>query len=102
MVNSMTKGRRSDLNCEAMIMKTTITASPSASPRPEKVVRMSWTWPTNSTLTCAVRGSFLSAASRSLATVPRSRPSTAASTWAARWSWFRSIAIGPSERVTLL
>ena len=32
MVNSMTNGSRSDLNCEAMIMKTTITASPSARP----------------------------------------------------------------------
>ena len=37
-VKSMTKGRRIDLNCDAMIMKTTITASPRARPRPEKVV----------------------------------------------------------------
>ena len=39
-VKSMTKGRRNDLNCDAMIMKTTITASPSASPSPENVVRI--------------------------------------------------------------
>ncbi len=36
-VKSMMNGRRSDLNCDAMIMKTTITASPSASPSPPKV-----------------------------------------------------------------
>ena len=35
-VKSMTNGRRSDLNCDAMIMKTTITASPSARPRPRE------------------------------------------------------------------
>ena len=39
-VKSMTNGSRSDLNCEAMIMKTTMTASPSARPSPENVVRI--------------------------------------------------------------
>ena len=53
MVKSMTKGRRSDLNCDAMIMKTTMTASPSARPRPENVVRISSTWPTKSKLDVA-------------------------------------------------
>ncbi len=37
MVKSMTNGSRRDLNWVAMIMKTTITASPMARPRPEKV-----------------------------------------------------------------
>ena len=42
-VKSMTNGKRSDLNCEAMIMNTTMTARPRASPRPENVLRISWT-----------------------------------------------------------
>ena len=75
MVKSMTKGRRIDLNCEAMIMKTTITASPSARPRPEKVVRISSTCPTNPNFRWAVRGSARRARSRSAATLPMSRPS---------------------------
>ena len=41
--NSTTKGSSSDWNCEAMIMKTTITARPGARPRPENVVRISST-----------------------------------------------------------
>ncbi len=98
MVNSMTKGRRSDLNCEAMIMNTTITARPSARPRPEKVVRMSCTCPTKSYSMSRVRGSLWSAASRSAATLPMSRPSVCMSTCAARWSWLRSTAMGPRLR----
>ena len=42
-VKSMTNGRRSDLNCAAMIMNTTMIARPIARPRPENVVLMSWT-----------------------------------------------------------
>ena len=49
MVKSITNGSRSDLNCEAMIMNTTITARPRASPSPPNVVRISPTWPTKST-----------------------------------------------------
>ena len=40
MAKSMTRGRRSDLNWIVMTMKTTITASPSATPSPAKVVRI--------------------------------------------------------------
>lgn len=42
-VNSMMSGSRSERNWLAMIMKTTMTASPIATPRPPKVSRMSWT-----------------------------------------------------------
>ena len=50
-VKSITNGRRNDLNCVAMIMKTTITASPSATPSPPNVVRMRSTCPTNDVFT---------------------------------------------------
>ncbi len=102
MVNSMMKGSRSDRNCDAMIMNTTITANPSARPRPENVLRMSCTCPTKSNRTCAVLGSFASAASMSVATVPISRPSTCARMCTARCSWFRSTATGPTERRMVL
>src|SRR6185312_5435103 len=39
-VKSMMNGSRSERNCDAMIMNTTMTASASARPRPPKVVRM--------------------------------------------------------------
>ena len=101
MVKSMTKGRRSDLNCEAMIMKTTMTARPSARPRPEKVVRISSTCPTKSNLMSRVRGSCVERAARGpRRRVPMSRPSVCMSTWAARWSWLRSTAMGPTLRRT--
>ena len=59
MVKSMTNGSRSDLNCDAMIMKTTMTASPSARPSPPKVVRISSTCPRSDSRMPRVRGSQL-------------------------------------------
>ena len=75
-VKSMTNGRRSDLNCDAMIMNTTITASPIASPSPENVVRISSTWPTKSNVDVARARVARRAPSRGRpAALPMSRPS---------------------------
>ena len=85
MVKSMTKGRRSDLNCEAMIMNTTITARPSASPRPREGGAHELDLPDEVVRRCrACAGPRASAASRSAATLPMSRPSVCMSTCAAR------------------
>ena len=101
-VNSMMNGSRSDLNCDAMIMNTTITARPIARPRPENVVRISSTWPTKSNV--EPRGARIACELSARARrprVPMSRPSVCISTCAARGSWLRSIAIGPVERAIL-
>ena len=82
----LTNGRRSDLNCVAMIMKTTITARPRATPRPPNVLRMSSICPTKSTLTLLVRGSTESFCSSSAAALPMSRRSVCMKMWAARVS----------------
>jgi hypothetical protein len=74
-VKSMTNGSRSDLNCDAMIMNTTITASPSARPSPENVVRISSTWPTNDVVDVARPRVAPSAASRSRAAAADVAPS---------------------------
>ena len=67
-VKSMTNGSRSDLNCDAMIMNTTMTARPSARPSPENVVRIELDLTDEvDSRRARVRGSALSAASRSSA-----------------------------------
>ncbi len=85
-VNNITNGKRSDLNCEAMIMNTTITAKPIATPKPEKVSRISCTSPTKENGRARVRGSVSSLCCSSLAAVPKSRPSVCIKTCAARCS----------------
>ena len=97
-VNSMMNGSRSDLNCDAMIMNTTMTARPDGEPeaREGRAHQVDLTDEAEVDVAGARDRRAASARARAAA-LPMSRPSVCISTCATRCRWLRSMAIGPDR-----